>query len=196
MNEKTELIFVIDQSGSMNSLAEDVVGGYNALLEEQRKKGEVEVTTIFFSDKSTFVHESEDIKNVKPLQSKDYNPCGCTALLDAIGNGISYIKARHAKLKPEEIPGVTIFSIMTDGLENASREFGYSDVKGMIEMGKKLGFEFIFQAANIDTEREGRRLGIDPRRTFSFNATKDGVRAQMNFCAMEVSRLADAKRKK
>ena len=129
MKDLTELVIIIDKSGSMHGLEKDVVGGYNALIEEQRKEGETIVTSLFFNDNVKFVHEGVDIKEVKPLDGRQYQPSGCTALLDAIGDAISLIKAKHSKLKEEELPEHTIFSIMTDGLENASREYSYKRIK-------------------------------------------------------------------
>lgn len=152
MKDLTELVIIIDKSGSMHGLEKDVVGGFNALIEEQSKEGETKVTTVFFNDRVIFVHEGVDIKEIKPLDGRSYQPGGCTALLDAIGDAISFIKAKHSKLKEEELPEHTIFSIMTDGLENASREYSYKRIKDMIELQKKCGWDFMFQAANIDTE--------------------------------------------
>ena len=185
MNELTELVIIIDRSGSMHGLEEDVIGGFNKLIEEQKKEGETKVTTIVFNNNVTFVHEEVDINTIKPLDRRSYIPFGCTALLDAIGNGIGFIKSKHAKLKVEELPKHTIFSIMTDGLENASREYSYKMVKDMIELQKKCGWDFIFQAANIDTEYEANRLGIDTDMAVSFNASSEGIRKNtMRVCSM------------
>ena len=175
MKDITELVIIIDRSGSMHGLEKDVVGGFNALIEEQKKQGATQVTTIFFNDKVKFIHEGVDINEVKPLDGRSYTPSGCTALLDAIGDAISFIKARHGRLTEEELPSHTIFSIMTDGLENASREYRYEQIKDMIELQKKCGWDFIFQAANIDVRREADRLGIDGDMAMSFEATSSGV---------------------
>ncbi|MCR5348301.1 MAG: hypothetical protein K6E59_01675 [Bacilli bacterium] len=188
MNDITELVIIIDRSGSMHGLEEDVIGGFNSLIEAQRKEGKAKVTTIFFSDKADFIHEEEDIDDVKDLDKRSYVPSGCTALLDAIGNAIGFVKARHAKLKEEELPKATIFSIMTDGLENASREYGYHQIHDMIEMQKKCGWEFIFQAANIDVKREATRLGIHPNDAMGFMATSKGVRHEMEAASEAILR--------
>lgn len=192
MKDLTELVIIIDKSGSMHGLEKDVVGGYNALIEEQRKEGETIVTSLFFNDKVKFVHEGVNIKDVKPLDGRQYQPSGCTALLDAIGDAISLIKAKHSKVKEEELPEHTIFSIMTDGLENASREYSYKRIKEMIELQKKCGWEFIFQAANIDTEYEADRLGIDRDMAMSFEADSEGVGRVMKCCCAKIS---DSRRK-
>ena len=192
MKDLTELVIIIDKSGSMHGLEKDVVGGYNALIDEQKKEGETLVTSLFFNDNVKFVHEGVNIKEVKPLDGRQYQPSGCTALLDAIGDAISLIKAKHSKLKEEELPEHTIFSIMTDGLENASKEYSYKRIKDMIELQKKCGWEFIFQAANIDTEYEADRLGIDPDMAISFNADSEGVGRVMKCCCAKIS---DSRRK-
>ena len=183
----TELVIIIDKSGSMHSLKEDVIGGYNALISKQKEEGNTIVTTIFFNDKVNFVHEQVDIKELKPIDSRSYQPSGCTALLDAIGDAISFIKAKHAKLKEEELPEHTIISIMTDGLENASIEYSYPQIKRMIEFQKKCGWNFIFQAANIDIDYEIDRLGIDKRMAVRFKASSKGVHDTMLKCCAMVS---------
>ena len=186
MKDITELVIIIDRSGSMHGLEKDVIGGFNSLIEEQRKEeGETLVTTIFFNQDVKFIHERIDINNIKKLDGRSYIPSGCTALLDAIGNAIGFIKGRHAKLDEKELPKHTIFSIMTDGLENASKEYSYSQIKNMIKLQKKSGWDFMFQAANIDTEYEADRLGIDRDMANSFDATEEGCRHQMKMaCCM------------
>ena len=196
MKDLTELVIIIDKSGSMHGLEKDVVGGFNALIEEQSKEGETKVTTVFFNDKVIFVHEGVDIKEIKPLDGRSYQPGGCTALLDAIGDAISFIKAKHSKLKEEELPEHTIFSIMTDGLENASREYSYKRIKDMIELQKKCGWDFMFQAANIDTEYEADRLGIDRDMAMSFDADSAGVGCVMKCCSAQIKKARKNPRKK
>ena len=188
MNNLTELVIIIDRSGSMHGLEKDVIGGFNSLIKEQAKEGEVKVTTIFFNDKIKFIHEQVDIKEIKLLEDKDYIPSGCTALLDAIGDGISFIKEKHSKLKEEEIPAHTIFSIMTDGLENASREYSYKRIKDMIELQKKCGWDFIFQAANIDVAKEADRLGISKDDALAFEASANGIERNMKYCSASILR--------
>ena len=188
----TELVIIIDKSGSMHGLEKDVIGGFNSLIEEQKKEGETIVTTIFFNGKKKLIHEGVDIKEVKPLDGRSYQPSGCTALLDAVGDAISLIKAKHSRLKEEDLPEHTIFSIMTDGLENSSREYSYPRVKEMIKFQEKCGWEFIFQAANIDVEREADRLGIKQDMAHQFIADEKGVAMSMfKACAT----ITDIKRK-
>ena len=196
MKDVTELVIIIDKSGSMQPLTEDVIGGFNSLIEEQKKEGETIVTTIFFNDSIKFIHERVDIKEIKPLDKRTYSASGCTALLDAIGDGIAFIKSKHASTKEDDLPKHTIFSIMTDGLENASREYSYKRIKDMIEFQKKCGWDFIFQAANIDTAYEADRLGIDADMAMSFNANSEGVKTQMKCCCAAINRARKNARKK
>ena len=196
MKDVTELVIIIDRSGSMEPLREDVIGGFNSLIEEQKKEGETIVTTIFFNDSIKFLHERINIKEIKPLDKRAYRPSGCTALLDAIGDGIAFIKSKHASTKEENLPKHTIFSIMTDGLENASREYSYNRIKDMIEFQKKCGWDFIFQAANIDTEYEANRLGIDADMAMSFEANSKGVSRQMEFCCAAINKARKTPRNK
>ena len=195
MNDITELAIILDRSGSMQPLTSDVIGGYNALIEEQKKEGDVRVTTIFFNDKVEFIHQQADIHSIAPLTGKDYVASGTTALLDAVGEAIAFIKTKQAGLAQEEQPKNTIFSIMTDGMENASKEYTYSQIKDLIETQKKQGWEFLFQAANIDVAKESNRLGIDPRNAMSFKATSEGVAYQMR-CASAMISKAKASEKK
>ena len=198
MSELTELVIIIDKSGSMHGLEDDVIGGYNSLIEKQKQEGETKVTTVFFSSDMTIINEDMDIKEIKPLDKRSYCPTGCTALLDAVGNTIGLVKAKHAKLTSEELPKHTIFSIMTDGLENASREFTYNKVKSMIELQKKCGWDFLFQAANIDAASEADRLGISKDMAIQFEANSEGVKQNMKYmcCAITKMRKEPKKSKK
>lgn len=189
MNDVTELVVIIDRSGSMHGLEKDVVGGYNSLIEGQKKEGKTLVSTIFFNERIKLVHQDADIENIKPLEGRQYVPSGCTALLDAIGYGISLIKEKRAKLTEEEIPAHTIFSIMTDGLENSSREYSYKKIKEMIELQKKCGWDFLFQAANIDVEYEADRLGIDLDMAVEFKPSSAGVKRSMDLACSTIGEL-------
>jgi len=189
----TELVIIIDKSGSMNGLEKDVVGGYNSLIAEQKKEeGSVLVTTIFFDTKYKEIVSREDINILKELMPSDYRPSGCTALLDTVGNAITSLKEKYAHIKEDELPEHVIFSIMTDGLENSSREYTYKQIKTLIESQKKEGWEFIFQAANIDAFNEGDKLGISVEDIAEFAANSKGVK-----CCFEVGCAAiKAKRTK
>ena len=195
MKNLTELVIIIDRSGSMSGLERDVVGGFNSLIEEQKKEGQTFVTTIFFNSESSLIHDNVDINEIKPLENCNYQPSGCTALLDAIGNAIALVKARHAKLKEDELPGNTIFSIMTDGEENDSKEYSYKQIKDMIELQKKCGWSFIFQAANIDTLHEAQKLGVDIDMASDFVANSEGVKRCMSNCSISISNIRKTKLK-
>ena len=189
---KTQLVIILDKSGSMHGLEEDVIGGYNTLIEQQKKKsGRTKVTTILFDTTYNVVHDYKSIKTIPQMERKDYRPSGCTALLDTIGYAINNVKKQHAKM--DKVPEHVIFSIMTDGLENSSRKYTYPLIKEMIEEQKKLGWDFIFQAANIDTYEEARKLGINRDDAVSFKASKDGVR--LCFCCID-NKIAEKMNKK
>ena len=174
--EKTELVFILDKSGSMSGLEKDTIGGFNSLIEKQMKEeGEAVVTTVLFSDKMNFLHDRVDIKEVKTMTDKDYIPSGCTALLDTIGNTINHIIKKQSELKDEYIPNKTMVIITTDGLENASQEFNYSKVKTLIEKQKEVGWEFIFLGANIDVYQEAQRFGINKDMAVEFINDADGI---------------------
>lgn len=189
----TELVVIIDRSGSMSGLESDVVGGYNSLIEEQKKEvGDVLVTTIFFNEKQKVITDRENIKNIKKLESKDYLPSGCTALLDTIGHAITHLEEIHSHLDDIAKPEHIIFSIMTDGLENSSREYNQSQIKKMIDSKKEKGWDFIFQAANIDAIGEGTKIGINVDDISNFEANKKG----MKVCFCSASSAIMKKRKK
>ena len=161
-NNITELVFVLDRSGSMAGLESDTVGGFNSLIKDQKNsEGKAFVTTVLFDTEFIYVHDRADISKVKPLTEKDYVPRGCTALLDAVGMTIQHIAGIHNYARPEDVPSKTIFVITTDGMENASREFRYDTVKKLIEKEqKKYGWEFIFLGANIDAAETAGSMGI------------------------------------
>ncbi len=174
----TELVFILDKSGSMADLVKDTVGGYNSLLKQNREaSGEALVSTVLFDHRVEVLHDRVPIDQVKPLTEKDYVPGGCTALLDAVGGAIRYHE-RVQKILPEDYrPEHTLFCITTDGLENASKRYGYAQVKRMIEAGRERGWEFLFLGANIDVAAEAGRLGIDEDCAVEFSATSDGCAA-------------------
>lgn len=173
----TELVFIIDKSGSMDNLVEDTVGGFNSTLRAQRElEGEVLVSTVLFSNASEVLYDRVRISEVKEMTARDYRPSGCTALLDAVGGAIHHIGNIHKYARREDVPEKTMFVIITDGMENASRNYGYDTVKAMIERQKeRYGWEFLFLAANIDTESAAARIGISADRAASFDASSEGM---------------------
>lgn len=187
----TELVFILDKSGSMEGLVDDTIGGYNALLEKNREaEGKALVSTILFDNCSEVLHDRADIAKVAPLTRKDYVPCGATALLDAVGGAIAYHQKVRKILPAELHPAHTLFCITTDGYENASRRYGYKQVKHMIEAAKEEGWEFMFLGANIDVAAEADKLGIDVECAVKFEATTDGCAAAFDelFCASQAVR--------
>ena len=182
MNKKlTEMVFILDRSGSMSHLEADTIGGYNSLIEKQKKEqGEALVTTVLFDDKYEMIHDRADIKKVKPLTDREYYARGCTALLDAIGKTVNSVGKRHKYAPDSEIPQKTMVVIITDGFENASAEFTQPQVKEMIERQKeKYGWEFLFLGANIDAVSTAKNYGISADRAVTYE--EDSVGTRTNF---------------
>ncbi len=158
----TEVVFIIDESGSMHGLEGDTVGGFNSTVDKQKKlEGECLVSTVMFNIRSRVIHDRVNIRDIKEMTSADYCPSGSTALIDALGDSIRHIKMVHRYIREEDVPSKTMFVITTDGMENASRKYSLSEVKKMIEERKEKGWEFVFLAANIDAAETARSYGID-----------------------------------
>lgn len=158
----TEVVFIIDESGSMHGLEKDTVGGFNSTVDKQKKlEGECLVSTVMFNTRSMVIHDRVNIKNIDKMTGNDYRPSGSTALIDALGDSIRHIKMVHRYIREEDVPSKTIFVITTDGMENASHKYSLSEVKKMIEERKENGWEFVFLAANIDAAEAARSYGID-----------------------------------
>ena len=180
-NELVEVVFIMDRSGSMSGLEEDTIGGFNAMLEKQKKEsGNIIWSTVLFDHISEVVHDRVPVEKVKELDSDTYYVRGCTALLDAVGGAIHHIGNVHKYAREEDRPTKTLFVITTDGMENASVIFDYKRVKRMIErQQKKYGWEFIFLGANIDAVGVAGRIGIAPERSARFH--NDGIGIAKNF---------------
>lgn len=177
MNNSTELVVILDRSGSMQRLAEDTIGGFNSLIENQRKlEGKCTVTTVLFDNKVEILYQGKNIKEVPTLTSKEYFARGSTALLDAIGITINETNNKISSMKEEEKPNKVLVAITTDGLENSSNEYSYSSIKSLIEEKKKLGWDFIFLGANIDAIGEANKFGIERDMATNIKATKVGQR--------------------
>ena len=176
-NNLTELVFILDRSGSMSGLEEDTVGGFNSLIEKQKGEvGECYVSTVLFDDESEVIHDRVRLSDVPRMTRKDYFVRGCTALIDAIGGAIHHIGNIHRYARPEDVPARTMFVIMTDGYENASRKYSVNEVKIMIEERKKWhGWEFLFIGANIDAVGTAARYGIGRDRAVNYNADSKGT---------------------
>ena len=173
----TEIVFILDRSGSMGGLESDTIGGYNAFLEKQKKEeGEAYVSTVLFDHVTEVVHDRVPVREVSPLTEKEYYVRGTTALLDAVGGAVRHIGTIHKYAREEDVPEKTIFVIITDGMENASREYTYGEVKKMIERQKeKYGWEFLFLGANIDAVTEASRIGISAETAVRFHNDPKGV---------------------
>lgn len=176
-NNITELVFILDRSGSMSGFEADTIGGFNSTIEKQREQeGKVYVSTVLFDNYSEVLHDRVDINDVKPMTRKDYQVRGCTALLDAIGGAIHHIGNIHKYARPEDVPEHTIFVITTDGMENASHHYSGADIKRKIQrQTEKYGWEFIFLAANIDAVETAENIGIRRERAANYRQTKEGV---------------------
>lgn len=190
-NNYTELVFILDRSGSMAGLEKDTIGGYNALLEKQKKeKGKARITTVLFDDRYELLHRMMPLKEVLPLTDKEYFVRGSTALLDAVGLTISQMVAVHKSEKPEDKPGKVLFVITTDGYENASREYNQEKVRKMIEtQKKKYGWEFLFLGANIDAEAAAEQYGISRDRAVTYHADEEGTRLNYAVISEAVSNV-------
>lgn len=177
MKNLTEIVFILDRSGSMAGLEDDTIGGFNAMIEKQKnEEGDACVSTILFDNYVEVIHDRVDIRKVRPMTRRDYYVRGCTALLDAVGRTIRHIGNVHKYAREEDRPEKTLFVITTDGMENASREYSYERVRRMIEHEKeKYGWEFIFLGANIDAAREAARFGITEDRAVNYHADSVGT---------------------
>ena len=167
----TEMVFILDKSGSMAGLEKDTIGGFNAMIEKQKEEeGKVYVSTVLFSTYSEVLHDRKLLEDIQPLTEKDYLVGGGTALIDAIGGAVKHISDIHKYARPEDVPTQTVFVITTDGYENASRIYSSDKVKQMISEKEKLGWEFLFLGANIDAVETAERLGIRRDMAANYNA--------------------------
>lgn len=180
-NHLTEIVFILDRSGSMGGLEADTIGGFNSMLQKQKRmEGEALVSTVLFSSSSKVIHDRMKLWDVPPMTERDYQVGGMTALLDAIGGAIHHIGTIHKYARPEDVPERTLFVITTDGEENASRVYTAARVKQMIERQKaKYGWEFVFMGANIDAVETASHLGIDENRAVNYHADSKGT--QLNY---------------
>lgn len=187
----TELVFILDRSGSMSGLEGDTIGGYNAMLAKQKKEpGEAVITTVLFDDKYELLHDRINLRGIAPITDKMYYVRGSTALLDAVGLTIQKISKAQKQTLPDERAERVMFVITTDGMENASREFSYEKVHQMIEDQKsQAGWEFIFLGANMDAAATAKRFGIEENRATSYMADSEGTLLNFEVISDTVSEL-------
>ena len=217
----TEVVFILDKSGSMSGLESDTIGGFNSLIEKQKKEeGEALISVVLFNDESHVIYDRVPIAKVEPMNDKQYFVGGCTALLDAIGGAIHHIGNVHKYAREEDRPEKTLFIITTDGMENSSRKYTYDKVKKLVEKQKeKYGWEFLFLGANIDAIDVAGRFGIGADRAVNYECDEEGTRHNfeslgkmvtgarrarskakmaeaMDFCCMEISEDYENRHKK
>ena len=174
--ELTELVFILDRSGSMNGLEGDTIGGFNGMITKQKAEGEkVNVTTVLFDDEVEVIHDRFPIDIIEPLTESEYYVRGCTALLDAVGESIKKIDNVQKHLPEDYKAGRVIFVITTDGHENSSQEYSYPEIKRMIEAKKECGWDFLFLGANIDAGKEAEKIGIARDRSVTYENDHEGV---------------------
>ena len=199
----TELVFILDRSGSMSGLEKDTIGGFNSMIEKQKREaGEALVSTVLFDNESVVIHDRLPLDKVPRMTEKEYFTRGCTALLDAVGGAIHHIGSVYKYAHREDVPEKTMFIITTDGYENASKRYDYDKVRRMIERQKeKYGWEFLFLGANIDAAAEAKRFGISEDRAVNYKCDEEGTALNYEViseavCSVRASRPLGANWKK
>ena len=180
----TELVFILDRSGSMSGLEADTIGGFNSMIDKQKREpGDAYVSTVLFDTTCQVLHDRVPVADIQPMTGRDYSVRGCTALLDAIGGAIHHIGNIHKYARREDVPEHTLFVITTDGMENASHRYSADEVRQMIErQKKKYGWEFLFLGANIDAVGTAQRFGIGADRAVTYHSDSAGT--QLNYDVM------------
>jgi len=167
------MVFIIDRSGSMSGLESDTIGGFNSMIGKQKKEGDATVSTVLFDHEISLLHDRVSLDTIREMTDRDYRVGGSTALLDAVGSTIGRIK--NLQFRDGKEPDLTLFVIITDGMENSSREYTYNEVKAMIEEQKEKGWDFLFLGANIDVAKEAGRLGISSDNAVEFECSSEGI---------------------
>lgn len=189
--ELTELVFILDRSGSMGGLERDTIGGFNGMIEKQKAEGkQVNVTTVLFDDEVEIIHDRAPIETIEPITEKEYFVRGCTALLDAVGRSVEKMYHTQKHLSDANKAGKVIFVITTDGLENSSEQFSYEEIRRMINAGKERGWEFLFLGANIDAGREAEKIGIARNRSVTYENDSQGIAVNFQTVGRVLSKAA------
>lgn len=187
----TEIVFILDRSGSMSGLEADTIGGFNSMINKQKKEdGQAYISTILFDDRQEVLYDRVPLNRIEPMNDTQYYVRGCTALLDAIGGAVSHIRTVHKYAREEDRPDKTLFIITTDGMENASRRYSYDAVKELIsEQKERYGWEFLFLGANIDAVQVAGRFGINPDRAVDYNCDSQGTALNFDVLSDAVSHM-------
>ena len=194
-NNLTEIVFILDRSGSMAGLEKDTVGGFNSLIEKQKKEeGRAYISTVLFDNRSEVLHDRVSVDEIQPMTDKEYFVRGSTALFDAVGSAIHHIGNIHKYARPEDVPAKTLFIITTDGMENSSRKYTADRVKAMIEHQKeKYGWEFLFLGANIDAVSTASMFGIERDMAVDYNCDKEGTALNYDVLSATISHVRCSK---
>ena len=194
-NNLTEIVFILDRSGSMAGLEDDTIGGFNAMLEKQKKEpGEALLSAVLFDHYSEVVYDRVDLQKIEPMTDKQYFVRGSTALLDAIGGAVHHIENVHKYAREEDRPGKTIFIITTDGMENASREYSYRQVSSMVRHAQEAyGWEFLFLGANMDAIRAAETFGIRADRAVRYECDSAGTRVNYSVVSQAIGSMRSGK---
>lgn len=192
----TEIVFIIDRSGSMGGLESDTIGGFNSMIEKQKKEeGEAIVSTVLFDDRSEVIYDRVDLKKVEPMNDAQYYVRGCTALLDALGGAVKHIKTVHKYAREDDRPEKTVFIVTTDGMENSSRQYDYDEVRKMVEKQRKeAGWEFIFLGANLDSVEYAGRMGFSAKTSVNYESDSRGTLKNYEVLGRTLSAVRCAKR--
>ena len=190
-NNLTEIVFILDRSGSMAGLEDDTIGGFNSMVEKQKKEeGEALFSAVLFSDGSEVLYDRVDVKKIEPMTERQYQVGGCTALLDAIGGAVRHIANVHKYAREEDRPAKTVFVITTDGMENASRSYSYDEVRRMVKrQQEESGWEFLFLGANMDAISAARSFGIRADRAVRYQCDGEGTALNYRVLSGAVSNI-------